>query len=30
MKRLSGFFDGSYDYMDELLQYQADSDSDSF
>jgi hypothetical protein len=22
MKRLSGFFDGSYDYMDELLQYK--------
>ncbi len=30
MNRLSGFFEGSYDYMHELLQYQADVDSESF
>lgn len=27
MNRLSGFLEGSYDYMSELLQYQADIDS---
>ena len=30
MNRLSGFLGGSYDYMHELLQYQADIDSESF
>jgi hypothetical protein len=30
MNRLSGFLEGSYDYMHELLQYQADVDADSF
>lgn len=30
MRRLSGFLTGSYDYMHELLQYQADLDSEVF
>ena len=30
MRRLSAFLGGSYDYTHELLQYQADIDSDSF
>lgn len=30
MNRLSAFLEGSYDWMDELLQFQADADSDSF
>jgi hypothetical protein len=29
MRRLSGFLEGSYDWMDELLQFQADVDSES-
>lgn len=30
MNRLSGFLQGSYNYMHELLQFQADVDSQSY
>jgi hypothetical protein len=30
MNRLDGFLSGSYDWVYELLQYQADIDSDSY
>jgi len=30
MNRLSGFLEGSYDYMDELLQFRAGTDSETF
>ena len=30
MNRIAGFLEGNYDWMYELLQYQADMDSDSF
>ena len=29
MRRIAGFLEGSYDWMDELLQYQADMDAEA-
>jgi len=30
MNRIAGFLEGSYDWMYELLQHQADIDSEAF